>query len=455
MSRWHDERRARRAAWEAAHHAWARSHGHRRSLQRRLFRWFGAAIVSSGLAVFATSQWLGGSPTGKRDYDLIRSFAQNRYREVWRDPAGLARLTDELANELDLSVRVVDSAGKEQLRRGPACHGHTFELAIRDGAHPLGEVEVCRNQVPWTGLSRFALVPLAAVFVLWLASVVIARRLSRPLDGLARVAIDIGRGKLDQRYRDRRRDTQEVRLLGDALNDMAERIGKQLEDQRALLATVSHELRSPLARMRVLIELLIDHTDHAGPQAELTQLEEEVLKVDQLVGDLLASARTDFSALAWRRVDLTQIALEAIEQLGLDPTKLEVATADGHALLDGDATLLTRAVHNLLRNAVHHAGGVHTLRIRAGQGDELRLEVEDDGPGIPAGQEGRIFEPFFRAREGTDTNADSSSVGLGLSLVRRIAEAHGGRVFAERREPRGSRIGFTVRRTKSDQPDHS
>jgi two-component system, OmpR family, sensor kinase len=420
---------------------------YQRTLQQRLFRWFGAAIATSGAVVFIVLQWLGGSPTGKRDYDLIRSFAQNRYAEVWRDPARRARLTDELANELDLSVRVVDPAGVELYRNGPPCQTHKFDLAIKDGAQKLGDVELCRANMPWAGLSRFLLVPFAAVFVLWLASVMIARRLGRPLDALARVAVDIGDGKLARRYASRRRDTQEVRVLGDAINDMAQRIGKQLDDQRALLAAVSHELRSPLARMRVIFELL---TREVGARPELVQLDDEVKQVDHLVGDLLASARTDFSALAVRRIDLTQLALEAFDELDLDPTTLDVTTPDGHAFVDGDATLLSRALQNLLQNAVRHGGGVHCLRIAAGdRAGELRVEVEDDGPGIPVGEEALIFEPFFRARS-TQGAADTSSVGLGLSLVRRIAEAHGGHVFAARRDPHGSRIGFTLEPHKAE-----
>lgn len=422
-------------------------HGFRRiSLRRRLFKWFGASITGSVVIVVVLLQILGGTPSWKRDLELIRHFGENRFAEVWSDRAQLRRVADSFVKDLDVSVRIVDSLGREIYNGGKPCKQQAVDLTIHDGHEQLGTVAICRIRPWWrvSGVWRFAVVLVVLLAVLWAAAGRIARRLVQPLADLARVAEALGRGRWQQRFLTRRRDAEEVRILADSLNEMAARLEKQLSDQRALLAAVSHELRSPLGRMRLLIELLT--SQHPG-EKHLAQLDEEVKMVDHLVGDLLASARTDFSALAPKPLDARQLALRALERLEIDPTLLEVVAADPTFV--GDATLIERAVHNLLTNAQRHGGGATQLRIRD-EGDRLYFEVEDRGPGIGAGEEQRIFEPFYRARS-PEHASESSSVGLGLSLVRRIAEAHEGGVLAERRDGGGSRIGFWVARTGDDQ----
>lgn len=422
-------------------------HHRRKTLRHRLFQWFGASISLSVVAVVFILQVLGGTPSWKRDLDLIRHFGENRFAEVWRDRAALKKLADNFVRELDVSVVVVDQVGKEIYRGGKACKNNSVDLAIKDenDSSFLGTVEICRPRPWWrvSGVWRFVVTLGVLLLVLWGAAGRIARRLVQPLSDLAAVAEALGRGHWKQRFLTRRKDAEEVRILADSLNQMAARLEKQLTDQRALLAAVSHELRSPLGRMRILIELL---ADKLPADKMLGQLDEEVKSVDYLVGDLLASARTDFSALALRPLDARTLGLRAIEELEIDPTTLDVVAAN--PLFYGDATLIERAILNLLTNAQRHAGGPTALRIRD-EGDRLCFEVEDRGPGIGPGEEQRIFEPFYRARSPEHAGA-SSSVGLGLALVRRIAEAHDGTVFAERRDGGGSRIGFWIARGKPD-----
>ena len=176
-----------------------------------------------------------------------------------------------------------------------------------------------------------------------------------------------------------------------------------------------------------------------------SRLDREVVELDVLVADLLAGARVDFSALKPTSIDGVKLAIDALEREGVAPEKLEV---EGDVAIEGDPTLLARAVANLVQNAIKHAGGVDKLRVvRTGSGASVRVafEVFDRGPGLLPGEETQIFEPFYR-RARTEADAPATSVGLGLSLVRRIAEAHGGRAFAETRgEGGGARIGFEVR----------
>jgi signal transduction histidine kinase len=263
-------------------------------------------------------------------------------------------------------------------------------------------------------------------------------------------------------------------MVGNVMNEMASRIEKQLADQRALLATVSHEIRTPLSRMRLLIEFAREKAEAnlarlaelraalgpdasdaptsvaaanaerpspKGPLDEMAQLEREVTEIDALVADLLASSRIDFTALTRTDLDAIEIAKNALERTGVDASRLEVS--GGPIVFSGDATLVARAVSNLLENAKRHAGGVETLRVES-RGGMVAFVVEDGGPGFAPGDDQRVFEPFYK-RVSSASNGEES-VGLGLALVKKIAEAHQGRVFAENRAKGGARVGVEFAR---------
>ena len=238
---------------------------------------------------------------------------------------------------------------------------------------------------------------------------------------------------------------------------MAEKIEAHVSEQRQLLAQVSHELRTPLARIRLLTELGREKHD----AKTFDELDREVMEIDALVGDLLASSRIDFQVLSQRPVDVVEAAGRALERAGEDPAKLVVEVADlrdsdpehgsGGAVLDppapvtaadvdvevrADATLLARALANLIDNAKKHGGGLEVLRVGRRNG-HLSIAAEDQGSGFVDGEEARVFEPFFKRGE-------AGSLGLGLSLVKRIAESHQGVAFAENRPGGGARVGIEL-----------
>lgn len=281
--------------------------------------------------------------------------------------------------------------------------------------------------------SRLLFALIAAVAALWAGSALIARRLTRPLDELSRVTREIGAGHLGARARLGWHPTGEIAALADSINEMASRLETSLREERELLAAVSHELRSPLSRLRVLVELA---KGKDGAERRLDEIEQELIALDVLIGKLLASSRLEFGALEPVPLSAIAICQRALEMAGLTESLLD---APQDATVRADPTLIGRALGNLLENAAGHGNGVEKLLVclHAGENEneKVRLEVLDRGPGFPPTDLSRAFQAFYRGGAG-----NQSSLGLGLALASRIARAHGGRAFAENRAIGGARV---------------
>ncbi len=302
--------------------------------------------------------------------------------------------------------------------------------------HGLGAIFEHRegHRPPWLAIG-------IALLALWGASSMLARRLTRPLGALLRAAAAFGRGDLSVRVPYVHPRHGEAFVIAKTFNDMAARIERQVADQRALLATVSHEIRSPLARIRLHTELARE-ADAATTTTHLAAVDDEVAAVDRLVGDLLAGSRIDFGALTRSVHTAAELATSALEAAETPPEVLSVD--EDLPELSVDLTLVVRALANLLQNARRHGGGVATFSVvAAANGNGVAFTVHDRGPGLRNGDEERVFEPFYRSavREGSPT-PDGPSTGLGLALVKRIVEAHGGSVTG-RNAPEGG-AAFTI-----------
>lgn len=410
----------------------------RARLHRRLFLWFGMSILSTGIVVATVMSLVGGN-TWRQEMERGHTFLSHRFAEVWDEPAQREARLRAYAGDLQVDAELLDASGQLVARAGEMCSHPEFSVPVEREGVRLGTVRAClgrnRPRSPW----HMALPLLLSGAMLWLISGRIARRLSRPMNELVFAAEQLGQGKLDARVTLGRQASGEFSVLAAAFNIMAERIEKQLADQRELLAAVSHELRTPLARLRVLTEIL---RDGGGDARTLDNVDREVLELDALVGELLASSRLDFGQVTPRALDGLELAARALERAGLPTEALSVETANT-ALL-ADTTLLGRALANLFDNARRHGGGAKTLRLFERNG-QLAFCVEDAGPGLQPGEETRIFAPFYRKDRGGEAR-EAGSLGLGLALVQRIAKAHGGEAFAENRPEGGARVGFTVRR---------
>lgn len=261
----------------------------------------------------------------------------------------------------------------------------------------------------------------------------IARRIARRLERLNAAVERLGAGDLAARVPVEGRD--EVGELAQSFNRAADRIRALVETQRRLVASASHELRSPLARLRLAVELM-----SAESRAELRrEAETDIAELDALIDDLLVSARV--GALDGPRtretVDLLEIVSEEARRVGAD------ASGDS-AVVRGEPRMLRRMIRNLLENARRYGGGGPIeVRVRGPDGSgTARLTVADRGPGVPDSERERIFEPFYRAAnhsEGRD-----GGVGLGLSLVREIARHHGGDARCRARPGGGTRFEVEI-----------
>ncbi len=204
--------------------------------------------------------------------------------------------------------------------------------------------------------------------------------------------------------------------------------------RRDFVANASHEMRSPLARIRLVLELLRDESLAPDRREELHgELEHEIVEIDDLVGGLLAQSRLDFSALTLRPNDLVGLMSRGLARASLP---IEPTVIGQKRPAPCDATLVARALSNLFDNAKKHAGGATDLTVRF-EGDRATIEVSDRGPGLSDAEIERMFDPFYGK-----PNGSAESLGLGLALVKRIAKAHGGDAFARAREGGGSVVGF-------------
>ena len=249
----------------------------------------------------------------------------------------------------------------------------------------------------------------------------IVRRLTVRLEDLRRGVERWGEGDLSTRVPERGND--EVAFLAQRFNQAAQRVESLVQSHRSLLANASHELRSPLARIRMGLELM-DPEPSARSRDEITR---NIAELDQLVDEILLASRLDARASdigTVETVDLTGLAAEEAARTGAD---LDAAEGQPTVVVQGVAKLLRRALRNLLENARRYSSGPVVITLRR-LGNQAEVRVCDRGPGVPEAERERIFEPFYRLRGASEREG---SVGLGLALVRSITQRHHGKVHCE------------------------
>jgi signal transduction histidine kinase len=352
-------------------------------------------------------------------------------------PAELQATLDRLAGHFPLRLavrdadeRVVASAGGPVPPPRPArtdshvIRRHGFGVALR---LPDGRWLVAMHTHAREGRAALGFVFGLALFglVCGVGAYPLARRLTRRLERLRARVDELGRGDLRARVVVEGRD--EVAALAESFNRSAERIEALVSAQRRVLAGASHELRSPLARIRLALELL------PGDAAVKATAARDVSELDALIEELLVASRMDSGAPPGpvEEVDLLGLVAEEASRTGAD-------VGGDPVRIQGELRLLRRLVRNVLENARRHGGGTLVeASVEPGPRGGARLVVADRGPGVPEADRERIFDPFFRPAGAAETG---EGFGLGLSLVRQIARHHGGEARYVPRPGGGSRF---------------
>jgi two-component system sensor histidine kinase CpxA len=265
--------------------------------------------------------------------------------------------------------------------------------------------------------------------------------LTSPVRKLQRAVDCFGRGELNVRAPASRRD--ELGQLARTFNLMADRIQTLLTAERRLLLDISHELRSPLARLSVAVELARSGKD----PKDLDRIQKEADRLNTLIGELLQVTRAegDPSQRIMEPVVLNDVVGEIVDDTSIEARAkdCELAfNASASLVLDGDAELLRRAIENVVRNAIRYAP--HGSRIEIDltrRGHDAVVRVRDFGPGVPPEAIGRIFDPFYRVD--SDRNRASGGTGLGLAIARRAVQLHGGTIRAQNADP-GLRVNIEL-----------
>jgi signal transduction histidine kinase len=255
----------------------------------------------------------------------------------------------------------------------------------------------------------------------------VVRRITGRLERLQARVEALGSGELAARVEVEGND--EVAELARSFNRTADRIERLVEGLRRMLASASHELRSPLARMRVAVELLEDTT-----RPELRErITRDIGELDELIGELLLASQLDAIDHLERTepVDLLALVAEEAARFGVEVGGEPVS-------IQGDARMLRRLVRNLLENAERHGDGSAievSVTSAPARGEGALLCVADRGPGVPERERERIFQPFYRP---AGVRESGQGVGLGLALVRQIARHHAGDARCRPREGGGT-----------------
>jgi len=425
-----------------------------RSISLKVTIWSVAALAIS-LAVFLL---IGANVIGKSTTENLTQANQQLFRYalvVYHSDgkAGLARYMRELNQSGSTHYSISDPSGYD-LESGED-HSKLIGVSVgKDrpyhGEHDRLTMGLRSEDGDYIWLSTFvgpSTILFAPFYILLLATVVVlywlvTMYITRPIRQLANVVDRFGAGELAARANPRSND--EIGNLGRSFNAMAGRIHTLLTTERQLLQDVSHELRSPLARLTFEAEMVRRTTDR---DAAATRLRHEIERLSELVGMLIDMARAEGEH---GQVEMEVLCLNDLLLVAAEDSEVE-AQAAGCSIdvnvpdetnLQGNAELLRRAIENVLRNAIRYAPSESTVEVRLEREEYwARITVRDYGPGFPEKLRERIFDPFFRADASRDERA--GGLGLGLAIARRAVRVHHGDITAANASP-GALLTITL-----------
>ncbi len=428
-----------------------------RSLYFRIAVTFAIALLITTVAIFATFLYIlihinGGFYEGSVRLELEQ--AQKIYET--HGPGPLASYLSETDAALRGHRYLVDGSGRDLVTG----KDWTPELSLKPdhwGAPPKvdGQLVFVRTSKDGrfrilvitpepVGGRRFGPIYLLVIGVIVLLAWTLSAGIVSPLRRVATTVDAFGKGDLRARVTTKRKD--EIGDLARSFNSMADRIETLVTAERRLLQDVSHELRSPLARLSFAVELIKDAPD---PEPGIARLRREIDRLSHLVGTLLdmTSAEGDLFSRRITAVDLGPLVKEIVADCALEAeargVELKTAIADA-VTVQGEPELLRRAFENVLRNAIRFAPAGSAVETSVElQPRGVGISVRDYGSGVPQDALGRIFDPFYRVDDSRDSA--SGGAGLGLSIARRAVLLHHGTITAEDSAP-GLRVKINLPR---------
>jgi signal transduction histidine kinase len=304
-----------------------------------------------------------------------------------------------------------------------------FVIGVRG---PDGTWLTVAPREPWHSF-RFATILLWLALVgavVGLLSVRAARRLIVPLDGLAKAATRLGIDRDAPEVRES--GPVELRAIARAFNEMRERLTRFVGDRTQMLAAISHDLRTPLTRLRLRAEYIAD------PEQRRKVLE-DIAQMETMIGETLAFAGDDAAREKRAPTDIAAMLASICDDLA-DAGHAASYSGPDHVVATCQPTALRRAFTNLIDNAAKHGGGARVTLVE--RGAAIEVVVADDGPGIPAGEIEKVFAPFYRLDR--SRSRDTGGIGLGLAVTRTILRAHGGDVQLANGDGSGLRATVTL-----------
>jgi signal transduction histidine kinase len=384
--------------------------------------WRGVDAVIDRIAAASRTRLVLTTPPG----DVIAASADLRAARLTVDGNQLTAVGERDGRLEQVMVRIAPSVVRAADGSAVA-HAYVLPIDEPEDTAALREIAAVDRRL----IAIFAI----ATVVASLLTVVVSRRIVKPIEQLTAAVQDIGRGKVPAHVEVGGRD--EIARLATSFNTMADAVTTQEDLRRRMVGDIAHELRTPLTNLRCELEAIQDGL--ATPDAaRIGSIHEEVLHLQRLVEDLqdLAVAEAGALALHRERIDLGAAVARIVGP------QADVTCDDG-IVVDADVTRLRQVVNNVVGNAVRHTPAGERVRVRVARaGGEAAVSVIDRGPGIPASDLERIFERFYRVDEAR--GRDRGGAGLGLAIVRRLVELHGGRVWAESVEGEGATFTFTL-----------
>jgi len=398
----------------------------------------------------------------RREMPSLATLAAERYEQ--QGPAGLGRLLDSLSLPHRSRFWLLDGNGRELSGRGiPERILRDAAVAeTKEGMHHSYEANVLASRIS-TPRGQYLLIaeltppPLSERIpgdLLWTLKLgtifsaiicfLIAHYLTKPIEQLRDATHELARGNLDIRAGENLGNRQdEIAELVRDFDSMAGELRNQIQSERNLLSGVSHELRSPIARIRLALTLARDADDDERAEM-LNRIEQDTIQLDSMLERILTVARLESGQ---QKPQFEELSLNDVIDDVLHDAKFEAAATggeityrgDGDVQVNGDAGLLRSAIENVVRNAIFYSGQDGKIDVQLDRANDAAvISVRDNGPGVPESALPLLFKPFYRVDHSRGTT--TGGMGLGLAIVRNAVAIHGGSVSAKNVLPRGLEV---------------